>query len=1130
MKKRMTDRIHIYCTVFLFLANIGYAQVIKPTFSIVKDTHDYSIGKVTDMAQDKHGYMWLIDQTGGCVVRYDGYSMKVFRNDPADSNSLSATNLECITADKAGNIWIGTRFGVDKYDDVSGKFIHYRTLRSSQTSAYAVLVARDGMVWLGTSEGLERLDPVSRKFIRFTHSANDPTTISSNIIRDIYEDKSGVIWVGTGFPFNNTPLDGGLNRFNKENSTFTRYMHEASNPASLAGNKVRSILEDSKGNFWVGTDGEGLQLMNRQNGTFERLSYDPRHPEKLCRPPVKKDKPFDHITFIREDVLGRIWIGTYAEGIICYDPGTKKVDHFDSTDKKRPGGYTDNSSWNCFISKDHTIWITNEIAELFRVDPFQTGFSKFGLNSSPNHFAEDGNGNLWISSDDGLYISNPVTKEIKLFKHDPGDSFSVSCNTLHSIKQAADGQWWLCSNNGLNLFNPKNGKSRHFFTLPDTAAKKADALLCVFETDEQTYYGYAFGRMMVIDKKTGTIANYEHNRADTNSISWGSPGSFGAVIDFSKNADGNIWVSIWNAEGAGLDLFNPKTKKFKHYLKGMIVGEQLRSSTGTLWIGTGTGLYCRDDSLDSFFPVGPEGSDFRKSRVKSLAEGPDKNIWGIDGLGIFKYDVKKKEVSIYGEKFGIFDVTMYGYQPTLRNSRGELLFGNPNGYYKCLPANIVDDVPPIPIINDFKLDGHSILASQAIKLDSNIDDIKHILLSHRQNIFSIDFAALHFSSPDNNRCQFMLEGNEPAWREATGDKAAYYFNIPTGTYRFRLKAVSSYGLVAEKTLLITVLPPWWQTSWFRTLEILFGIAVIYGFVQYRSHNLKQRNIVLEKRVQQRTTELNQSLADLKTTQGQLIQSEKMASLGELTAGIAHEIKNPLNFIRNFSEINLDILSDLEGAESADQESNDLKTLKKNLEKINHHGKRIDGIVNGMLQHSRLGNMIKEPVNVNALCDESLKLAYHGFRAKEKTFTAHYETQFDAGLPNVMVIPQDIGRVLLNLFNNAFYTVNEKNKRYVSESPDEGIKAELLYKPLVIVNTKKLGNKVMVTVSDNGMGIPPNIINKVFQPFFTTKPTGEGTGLGLSMSYDIVVKGHGGELHVKSKEDVGTDFEIILPTT
>lgn len=1128
----MTSIRKITFLLFLFITKCCMAQVIKPTFSSVKNAGGYSLGKITEMAQDRHGYMWFVDQSGNSVIQYDGYRMKIFRNEPADSNSLGSLRLESIAADAAGNIWIGMPYGVDKYDDVSGKFIHYRIFLGGQVSATALLIDHSGLVWFGSNNGLAMFDPATGKFTVFLHSENDLSTISCNIIRCLYEDKAGVLWVGTGFPFDNNLNDGGLNRFNRDKLTFTRYRHDDNNPASIAGNKVRGILEDSKGNFWVGTNLDGLQLMNRQNGTFEHLSYDPQHPEKLSRPPIPKGNNFDHITFIKEDVLGKIWIGTYAAGIMRYDPATKTTEHYDSSDKKRPGGYTDNSSWNCYMSRDGTVWITNEIAQLFRVDPYQTGFSEMKFNGSGDSFFEDSAGNLWVcGTSGGLLMINTETDATKVFRHDPDDSLTLSSSGIGRIIPRTDGQWWLTSSNGLNIFDPKTGKNKRLFYTPDADTSHAkNVSLSLLETEDQTYIGWLGCRLTAIDKKTGNITDYVHNPADTTSLSWGPPGSFGAVVDLLKNADGTIWVSVWNADGAALELFNPQTKKFKHYLKGLIVGDMLRSSSGRLWVATSLGLYYRVDSLDAFIPVGPENSDFRKSRVKSLVEDADHNIWGIDGLGIFRYNVKKDELHLFGEKSGVFAVTYFNYVGSGSTSKGELLFGNPNGFYKCFPAAVVNEVDPIAMITDFKLDGQSINSTHEIRLDTSIEDIKEITLSHSQNIFSIDFTALHFSSPEDNTIQYILEGYENKWRSATGEKSAYYLNVPTGSYKFRLKVVSSYGTKAEKVLLVTVLPPWWQTWWFRTLEILLAIALIYAFVQYRSHNLKQRNLVLEKKVQQRTNELNQSLADLKTTQDQLIQSEKMASLGELTAGIAHEIKNPLNFIRNFSEINLDIVSEIEEVQNPETYTNDLKTLKKNLEKINHHGKRIDGIVNGMLQHSRLGNMNKEPVNINTLCDESLKLAYHGFRAKEKTFTAHYETQFEEGLPNVMVIPQDLGRVLLNLFNNAFYTVNEKNKRYVSESADEAIQAELLYKPLVIVNTKRSGQKILITISDNGMGIAPNIINKVFQPFFTTKPTGEGTGLGLSMSYDIIVKSHGGELHVKSKEGIGTDFEIILPLT
>ncbi len=279
-------------------------------------------------------------------------------------------------------------------------------------------------------------------------------------------------------------------------------------------------------------------------------------------------------------------------------------------------------------------------------------------------------------------------------------------------------------------------------------------------------------------------------------------------------------------------------------------------------------------------------------------------------------------------------------------------------------------------------------------------------------------------------------------------------------------------------------------------------------------------------LQEAKNKMEKTLGELKATQNQLIHSEKMASLGELTAGIAHEIQNPLNFVNNFSEVNKELIEEMREEIDAGnlEDAKALATdIESNEEKINFHGKRADAIVKGMLQHSRSSSNAKEPTDINALADEYLRLAYHGLRAKDKSFNATMKTDFDSqfdmenGGEGVNVIPQDIGRVILNLITNAFYAVNErKNGEHSSD-----------YEPTVTVSTKKENNKIYIRVSDNGNGIPQEIVGKIFQPFFTTKPTGKGTGLGLSMSYDIITHGHGGELKVETKEGEGTTFLIIL---
>jgi two-component system, NtrC family, sensor kinase len=299
------------------------------------------------------------------------------------------------------------------------------------------------------------------------------------------------------------------------------------------------------------------------------------------------------------------------------------------------------------------------------------------------------------------------------------------------------------------------------------------------------------------------------------------------------------------------------------------------------------------------------------------------------------------------------------------------------------------------------------------------------------------------------------------------------------------------------------------------ISIITGFIVL-AFVLYRNNKHKQKANVL---LQTQKQEIENTLGELKTTQKQLIQSEKMASLGELTAGIAHEIQNPLNFVNNFSEVNSELIGEMKeelNKGHIEEAKSIAENIDENEQKIIFHGKRADSIVKGMLQHSRSSSAVKEPTDINALADEYLRLAYHGLRAKDKSFNATMKTDFDETIGNINIIPQDIGRVILNLITNAFYVVDEKKKTGIEN-----------YEPTVSVSTKKINSKVEIKVADNGNGIPQKVQDKIFQPFFTTKPTGQGTGLGLSLSYDIE-KAHGGELKVVTKEGEGSTFIIQLP--
>jgi two-component system NtrC family sensor kinase len=372
---------------------------------------------------------------------------------------------------------------------------------------------------------------------------------------------------------------------------------------------------------------------------------------------------------------------------------------------------------------------------------------------------------------------------------------------------------------------------------------------------------------------------------------------------------------------------------------------------------------------------------------------------------------------------------------------------------------------------------------------------------------------------------------------ATLGYVLYFINKEEDFKSFRGQINTHIPLIA--TTVVTGLVSLIANDFFDEYRTYFTFAMTAAFIWVfaRQANSKkqdealriaaERKAELEALVAERTlaltqqkNELEELVEELRTTQAQLIQAEKMASLGELTAGIAHEIQNPLNFVNNFSEVSMELLDEMEEelARGDREEAAAIASdIKQNLEKIGFHGKRADSIVKGMLQHSRASTGQKELTDINALADEYLRLSYHGLRAKDKSFNAELITQFDPAVPPVDAVQQDIGRVVLNLFNNAFYAVQQKQKTGGAQ-----------FKPTVKISTKAVNEGVEIRIEDNGIGIPDAIREKIMQPFFTTKPTGEGTGLGLSLSYDIIVKGHGGKIDIDSKEGEYTVFAIYIP--
>ncbi len=1124
----------------------------NPRFEVFTLPGDELANAVQCIVQDSAGFLWFASQSG--LHRYDGRNIVTFNSDPDNPNSLSADYVEDIFIDSKGILWLthwqqGSLTSLDPEREIFTRYQHDPDDPESLSDGEMSVMVEDrkGYIWIGGQKGLNRLNRETGKFKRFKHDPGNPRSLSSDEIRVLYVDRQGVLWAGTGLAWNdNDPQQkiGGLNRYDPKTETFTRYMHDPADPQSLANNKVRAILEDSKGNFWVGTAGDGLQRMDRATGKFERLTFDPSNPNKLSRPYLRGMTPsttpiFSHVTSIFEDRDGRIWITAVEGGLNVYDPVSGIVRHFEKGTGKDE--LTSNFLWQTTQTRDGTLWVTSagEGRAVYKVKDRSDLFPFFDLKPSPEDslanvwgIVKDPAGNVWIAQRRPLKLLRINRREGTVVNVPIGNPLDQPEN-IGGLTLDKEGNLWISTDKGTFSGDPQTAK----FQLGQFKGDKIEVLESespVYKTRKgQIWKGsWDFG-LSSYDPKTGKTAHYQHNPDDPRSIGGNR------VWGLYEDAKGDLWIgggSPWidQQNPLFLDRFNPQTNSFEHFIKtrqtGIAAGIT-EDDAGNIWfIDLTNGFQKLNPATGEIKKFTPANSRLPTREVRSITKAKDGKLWlGTEG-SIIELDPKTETMSVFQASQGIRPAPGSYFNSSAAGD-GELFFARKGGFHAFYPDQIYLNketrLPDLRITGFRLLDDYSTPEDNPV-LKKSIWQTSAIQLAHDQNVFSFSVACFDFYDPGVSTVQFMLEGYDRTWRgkDLRDGETPPYVNVPPGDYTFRVRGANSFGVwdMEGVRMQITILPPWWKTWWAYTIYGLLTLTAIFFFDRYQRRRIiqQERQRILQRELEQ-AKEIEKAYAELKATQAQLIQSEKLASLGELTAGIAHEIQNPLNFVNNFAELSSELMDEM-AEEMGNGNTDEVKAIagdiKQNLDKISHHGKRASNIVKGMLEHSRASNGVKEPTDLNALADEYLRLAYHGLRAKDKNFNATMKTDFDETVGNVPVIPQDMGRVILNLITNAFYAVTERKKQLGGNGQ--------AFEPTVSVSSKKAGNKIVLSIKDNGNGIPAGVLDKIFQPFFTTKPTGQGTGLGLSLAYDIVVKGHGGELKVETKEGEGTEFMIHLP--
>ncbi|MEO5583154.1 MAG: two-component regulator propeller domain-containing protein, partial [Saprospiraceae bacterium] len=1027
---------HFSYSVFILLyltLSVGLsAQSIIGNFTQYTEKDGLPGAEVSDLLVDKQGYIWIGTVNG--LARYDGYSFKRFYFNPNDTNTIHGLTVWSLFEDRKGQIWVGTGpsflnkyspltqqfvqykfthlvphlsnteigisemeednngrmyFGIDTYySDTISTALLYKEMNEDVIKAFPVpdslymqnvfRLKKDlsGNIWIFSYTGLFKIDPEG--ILSRVRLLDNELILKNDYLRDIGFDSKGHLWLFT-HKFKLYEIDPGISSYKLWNVDKLYKSFEA-------GYWFRTITIDKNDNIWLGTL-TGLVFFNRVTNQFE----DPfTGIGKELGPTVIRDLKFDN--------FGTLWIATNAAGLLKYEEGSLLRSYSYNKDDKN--SFTSGWANNICETSDGKVWVatsgSSKTSGLSILDTRRNTLRPITFDKIQSRingisaFWENKPGEMYIAVNNLLYNFSDKTLEFKPVRL-PGLSEQVYINSY--LKDSRQNEW-LFTFSGIYK-KPKGDNEYKLYDLSKVIGANAasNEVTRGFESKKHGLWILTNSGLFLYDYNTDKIERLAYDKElgdilvtqDVNSL--------------YEGPDGMVWVGTWQG---GLSKYTVETKKIK--------------------------TYTRNDGLPSMSIQG------------ILADEKNKTLWLSTFEGLSRFNLTTEQFNNFTIADGL-QGQLFADGSYLKTSDGLFIFGGSNGITIFNPDEVnKNSIPPKVFLTDLKVSNKSVLPGEKSILKKAIYETDEIDLAYNQNSLSLEFIALHYSDASKNKYSYKLENYDDDWRDAGTQRTAYYSNLPPGKYIFHVKAANDKGVWNEQgvSLKMLVHPPWWKTT---TAYILYAIfLLITGFAVDRIirrrliEREKEKNRVREleqaKEIQKAYYKLEEAHESLKATQNQLIQSEKMASLGELTAGIAHEIQNPLNFVNNFSDVNTELLVELKGELTIGNKQQAIEivdNIKQNEEKINHHGKRAESIVKGMLQHSKKSTGTKEPTDINALADEYMRLSYHGQRAKDKTFNAEFKLNLDPTMPLVNVIPQDIGRVLLNLFNNAFWAVNEKSR-------------------------------------------------------------------------------------------------------
>jgi len=1109
VKKQLLPEPQITKLAFLSKSDLSNSGILR-----IGQTEGLIGNKVFAMVTDLNGMVWISTERG--LSKFTGDQFENYSILPRNPDGLIDNIVDLEIGNDGSLLILSLLSGVYVLD------INHSVLTNYQVGTQFARISEDetGVFWLGNlNTGIHFLNPSTKKL----HSLKFLTNQSNRTSAGLHLDKAKNLWFG---------LRGKIGVFNAER-TAIRFI---SAKAGIDPNTFYyEFSESSNGEVWpLSFEGKPMAVSLDDNTLISFGEEQGYYGKSLS------------VTF---DLQNRVWI-TDNDTVTLYNPELQKIKKITTGAKFINSGFPSAT----MTDAKGNIWVGTENTGALLIDPEGMLSQHFNANSGLVNdevwgIEEGPNGMVWMATYEGINIYDPEKERIYLLKF-PGDA---NRNNHRSISRISHDELLLGSLGGFTLINLSENIASVYKLDPSIARIFWKAIR---DSKGNIYLGSVDGVLKFNSDLT----------------------SFVKTDEFSGLASSRVWLieedkdgRIWFGNDIGVDVFDPESGQVSYLsersgLTSDYTSIMIKTHKDEIVIGGDAGFSIIDLTENAITNLTPAQGLNPPVMYDMVEVEGDFHIGSDNGIVVVKRPHKEQAESTwhfynYGKREG-FPYNDYNQATAVYTSTGNVWWGaapimSVNSQVPKIdtlrPAvvmtkiNIMDQNPDFLGTNFVKsqftdedsiwnTDHTEFYTGKDIPIDSSYLMQNHIywdsvnlvskmpmglVLPYDQNSMNFSFMNPDILGRDKIVYRYILQGEDDTWSEVSARSTTQnYYNLLPGEYTFKVATRGFSGIWSEPaSIKFTISPPWWQTWVAYVIFASLLAGFIYLIVQVRSKYLQKENRILEERVSHRTAQLKKSIDDLKNAQSQLVQSEKMASLGELTAGIAHEIQNPLNFVNNFSELSSELIDEMR-EELENGEIEEAKAIsvdiQQNLEKINQHGKRADAIVKAMLQHSRISGGNRALTDINMLTDEYLRLAYHGLRAKDKSFNSSMKTEFDPTVGKIDLVAQELGRVLLNLINNAFYAVTDRK----SEGQDG-------YDPLVELSTKRKADWVEIKVRDNGKGIPKSVLEKIFQPFFTTKPTGQGTGLGLSISYDIV-KAHGGEILVESKEGEGTEFCIRLP--